>query len=53
MKEARDALEITRRMHALAASPEGVTLTLAELERLALESLAEEREEPDTHDSPG
>jgi hypothetical protein len=42
MSEARHALEVTRRMHALAASPEGQTLTLTELERAAEQELAAE-----------
>lgn len=41
---ARHVLEVTRRMHALAASPEGQTLTLGELERQVEEELAVERE---------
>jgi hypothetical protein len=42
--DARHVLEVTRRMHALAASPDGVTLTLGELERAVEEELAVERE---------
>jgi hypothetical protein len=42
--EARRALEITERMHALAASPAGALLTLAELERQAEEEVALARE---------
>lgn len=40
MSEARRALEVTERMHALAATPAGALLTLAELERLAEEEVA-------------
>jgi hypothetical protein len=38
--DARHTIEVTRRMHALAASPEGQTLTLSELERAAEHELA-------------
>ncbi len=42
--------EVTRKMHALATSPEGALLTLAELERLAEDTLTVERE---THECTG
>lgn len=45
MNDARHALEITRAMHRIGASPEGQTLTLTELERAAEEERAVEREE--------
>ena len=45
MDEARQTLELTRRIHALAVMPECALLTLAELERLAEEQLDQEQEE--------
>jgi hypothetical protein len=44
MGEARRTIEITEAMHALAATPAGALLTLAELERLAEEEVALARE---------
>ena len=51
MDDARHVLEITRRMHALAASPEGALLTLAEIERLAEQELAVEQQRGEQSDS--
>ena len=42
MDEAQHILEVTRRMHMIASTPEGYLLILPELERLALEELATE-----------
>ena len=42
MDHARRILELTRKIHALAASPDGQTRTLAELERIAEQELAAE-----------
>jgi hypothetical protein len=38
--DARHVLEVTRRMHVIASTAEGATLTLVELERLAEEQIA-------------
>jgi hypothetical protein len=35
MSEAERIVEVTRRMHVIASTAEGATLTLAELERMA------------------
>ncbi len=43
MDEATRVLVLTRRVHAIAASPEGALLTLAELERMAAEQLDQEQ----------
>jgi len=42
--DAERAIEITERMHALAATPAGALLTLVELERLAEEEVARARD---------
>ncbi len=44
MDETKRALEVAERMHALAATPTGALLTLAELERLAEEEVELVRE---------
>jgi|HubBroStandDraft_2_1064218.scaffolds.fasta_scaffold312689_2 hypothetical protein len=44
MTTAEEVLEVTRRIHALAATPAGAMMTRAELERLAEQQLAVEKE---------
>jgi hypothetical protein len=39
MSEAERIVEVTRRMHVIASSAEGATLTLSELERMAEQTL--------------